>query len=485
MNSKKENWTFMWSSKVAMDVYYASSMTLKERPDLVPSASSFHFYDGEVITAYAPESLRAKFEKESKRYLDASFFARYRIKYLKERKNWWKWIRSIERKDYSEIPVSELINDQAQFTRYMCDSIAYFWTSRPEFTYATECELEQILRRYFPNSWPNIMSMLATSSILDDIQKEHLDFLKLVSARRNNREDSLKHLSTYPWLVVGQLDDTKALKFILRRFRKEKELYASESKRLKRSKRKLLGEQKLIFKKMKPRDQRRAKYLAYFLQTQSVERMNLKSYWAGSYWLARNMWKKTATMLRLPVDDVVELISPPEIGLLLKGTYKGSAKSIIRDRRKSFALDSENGKLRILNSHKAQKLFKERIKPATPTKTIMGQTASLGFYRGKVRKAIAGDLDMLQKSIRDFKKGEVLVTTMTQPNMMVIARKAGAIITDEGGITSHAAIISRELKVPCIVGCLHAMQVLSDGNLVEVDANRGVVKILERNRVKS
>lgn len=480
MSQKKENWIFMWSSKVAMDVYYASSMTLKERPDLIPSASSFHFYDGKVITAYAPESLRERFKKESRKYLNPSFFARYRTKYLKERESWWKWIRDIGRKDYSRVSVSELIKDQTQFTRFMCDSIAYFWTSRPEFTYATERELEQVLRRYFPNFWPTVVSTLATSPILDDIQKEHLDFLKLASTRKNNRKAFLKHLSKYPWLVVGQLNDNRALAFISKRFRKERGSYLNEFRRLKQEKKKLIQEQKRIFGKMRPRDGKRAYYLSRFLQTQSVERMNVKSYWAGSYWLVRNMWKKTAAALDLPVDDIVELVSPPEISLLLKGTYKGNIRSLIKDRRKSFSLDSEKGKLRILNSRVAQGLFRKRIRPITKTDSILGQTASLGFYRGKVRKVIAGDLDMLEKSIENFKKGEVLVTTMTQPNMMAIARKAGAIITDEGGITSHASIISRELKIPCIVGCLHAMQVLKDGDLVEVDANKGIVKILKR-----
>jgi pyruvate,water dikinase len=59
-------------------------------------------------------------------------------------------------------------------------------------------------------------------------------------------------------------------------------------------------------------------------------------------------------------------------------------------------------------------------------------------------------------------------------------KKAAAIITDEGGINSHAAIISRELKKPCIIGTKIATQVLKDGDFVEIDANRGVVKILKR-----
>lgn len=61
-------------------------------------------------------------------------------------------------------------------------------------------------------------------------------------------------------------------------------------------------------------------------------------------------------------------------------------------------------------------------------------------------------------------------------------KKAVAIITDAGGITCHAAIISRELRIPCVIGTQIASRVLKDGDLVEVDANRGVVEILTRNK---
>ncbi|MFA5184745.1 MAG: PEP-utilizing enzyme, partial [Patescibacteria group bacterium] len=77
-------------------------------------------------------------------------------------------------------------------------------------------------------------------------------------------------------------------------------------------------------------------------------------------------------------------------------------------------------------------------------------------------------------------KGDVLVATMTQPNIISIINKASAIITDQGGIISHAAIISREMKIPCIVGAKVATQVLRNGDLVEVDANKGMVRILKR-----
>lgn len=78
-----------------------------------------------------------------------------------------------------------------------------------------------------------------------------------------------------------------------------------------------------------------------------------------------------------------------------------------------------------------------------------------------------------------FKEGDILVAKAAMPDYVPAIRKAGAIITDLGGLTSHAAIFSRELKVPCIIGTKIATKVLKDGDLVEMDVGKGVVKKLE------
>ena len=67
---------------------------------------------------------------------------------------------------------------------------------------------------------------------------------------------------------------------------------------------------------------------------------------------------------------------------------------------------------------------------------------------------------------------------MTRPEFMPILNKAAAIITDEGGLTCHAAIVSRELDIPCIVGTKVATQILKDSDRVEVDSERGIVRKL-------
>lgn len=105
---------------------------------------------------------------------------------------------------------------------------------------------------------------------------------------------------------------------------------------------------------------------------------------------------------------------------------------------------------------------------------IRGMTASMGKVTGKVK--VCTTLELL----KDFSEGEVLVAHMTRPEYTQAMKKAAAIITDEGGITCHAAIVSREMHKPCIIGTKIATKVLHDGDLVEVDADKGIVRILKK-----
>ncbi|HLD06201.1 MAG TPA: PEP-utilizing enzyme [Candidatus Nanoarchaeia archaeon] len=105
---------------------------------------------------------------------------------------------------------------------------------------------------------------------------------------------------------------------------------------------------------------------------------------------------------------------------------------------------------------------------------LSGQCACPGVASGYVRVV----RNALQ--IKDYKSGSILVTGMTSPDFVPLMKKSAAIITELGGITCHAAIVARELGKPCILGTRIAMRVLRDGDLVEVDADKGVVKIIKR-----
>ncbi len=110
-------------------------------------------------------------------------------------------------------------------------------------------------------------------------------------------------------------------------------------------------------------------------------------------------------------------------------------------------------------------------------KNITVITGSIG-YKG----IIQGEVALIDgiKDLHKVKNGNILVTQMTNPDYLPVMQKAAAFITDEGGMLCHAAIVSRELKIPCIIGTKIATQVLKDGDLVEVDANNGKIKILKK-----
>lgn len=103
-------------------------------------------------------------------------------------------------------------------------------------------------------------------------------------------------------------------------------------------------------------------------------------------------------------------------------------------------------------------------------KFLTGQTAFTGKVRGRVQ------LVLKKSQVSKFTAGRILVSAMTMPDYLPAMRKAAAFVTDEGGITSHAAIVAREFKKPCIVGTKIATKVFKDGDLVEVDANKGIVR---------
>ena len=108
------------------------------------------------------------------------------------------------------------------------------------------------------------------------------------------------------------------------------------------------------------------------------------------------------------------------------------------------------------------------------TNEIKGDVAEKGIAKGYVRRVMG------HKQISEMREGEILVSPMTIPDFLPAMKKAAAIVTDEGGIICHAAIIARELKKPCIVGTKVATQLLKNGDKVEVDANQGIVRVLKR-----
>ena len=152
-------------------------------------------------------------------------------------------------------------------------------------------------------------------------------------------------------------------------------------------------------------------------------------------------------------------------------------KKKVQARRQGWAILMWGGKIRTITGVKQIVQTMEQFRIVAPrqdqTKVIKGRIASRGKALGKAKIVLT--LDDLVK----VRKGDILVAKMTTPDFVIAMRRCAGIVTDEGGATCHAAIVSRELGVPCVVATGRATQLLKDNDLVEVDASRGEVRIVE------
>jgi phosphoenolpyruvate synthase/pyruvate phosphate dikinase len=174
--------------------------------------------------------------------------------------------------------------------------------------------------------------------------------------------------------------------------------------------------------------------------------------------------------------DLIWYVLPEEVALLEQGLSESKKQEILK--RKTDGWFFLNGTFYI-GKDTLPKVLSEKglvLESDQPenTNTLTGATAYKGKVQGKVKVIVS------KKDLADFKEGEVLVTAMTNPDFISAMKQASAVVTDEGGMTCHASIVARELKIPCIVGTKSGTKVLKDGDLVEVDADSGVVRVLEK-----
>lgn len=159
------------------------------------------------------------------------------------------------------------------------------------------------------------------------------------------------------------------------------------------------------------------------------------------------------------------------IALLEKDAYLD--QEILTARENNLFVAFEDGKRSIYSGNEAHELYDIVMKKNHPTK-LKGVVASRGGkekIRGIVNIVIRPDKN-------DFEEGKILVTSMTRIEFVPLMKKALAIITNEGGLACHAAIVSRELGIPAIIGTKSATKVLRNGDEIEMDMKTGEIKII-------
>ena len=161
---------------------------------------------------------------------------------------------------------------------------------------------------------------------------------------------------------------------------------------------------------------------------------------------------------------------------MIESLQKGTSNiEEINRRLKNCILISQNNSNKVLSGEEAQRYLQKNTtqEDIKHTNEIKGMCASPGSARGIVK------LIFSPRDIEKMNEGDILVAHATNPDIIPAMKKAAAIITNTGGITCHAAIVARELNIPCVIGTKIATEILKDGDLVEVDASCGIVKKIE------
>lgn len=188
----------------------------------------------------------------------------------------------------------------------------------------------------------------------------------------------------------------------------------------------------------------------------------------------RPLFVEMARRLGTSHQDLLYLVPPEMTELLVSG--KKADQALIDERKRARAVRLKDGEITWYAGEEAVRLAKELLPEevesgARPTE-IKGIVAYPGIYTGKA---------VVVKSIQDrdkFSKGDVFVVHDGSAEFNLFLQQAGAIVTNEGGMICHAAIVAREMKTPAIVGTRIATKVIRDGDMLEVDATKGIVRIL-------
>jgi len=282
-----------------------------------------------------------------------------------------------------------------------------------------------------------------------------------------------KHAKKFAWITYvysGPAATEKNFVEILRFYARKKINPVKKLKHLAEERKKILREREKYFQKMKlSAEEKKLVNLAAEIMHFKPRR---KDYQSISYWHLEFLQREIGWRTHLSLAQV-RSCTLPEIEKILQG--KKVDIHTINERIKFHIVVPSRRNIKVFAGDEARK-YKKNIKSeksiVKKDGKIQGQSAFPGKAKGVVRR-----IDMPEDMVK-MKERDILVSTATTPSIIPAIRKAAAIITDEGGLTCHAAIVSREFEIPCVTGTKFATKVLKDGDRVEVDANQGIINII-------
>jgi phosphoenolpyruvate synthase/pyruvate phosphate dikinase len=340
---------------------------------------------------------------------------------------------------------------------------------------------QELERRSEGQKFDDYFSRLSASDKLSLIQEEQLALLRLAIKIKSHKtrpglsEIWLKnHVALFAGLPVVN-DETKPwhYKYFSHRLKKLLKQPAADLRKqynsLRNYGKKIQTDKSALFRQLRAPVSIR-KYFDLIALSIWI-RLVSRNTFALSHYASRGLFKQIGKRLNMAAEEV-KWLTPVEVKTALLLNKFPRTKQIAA-RKATCVLLFKNGRAIMLEGAKAQKFMNNELgREVVPGKVgaITGMVAYPGTVKGKVKIILA------QKDINKMNNGNILVARMTTPEIIPAVKKAAAIVTDEGGITCHAAIISRELGIPCVVGTKIATKILKDDDTVIVYADQGLVK---------
>ncbi len=319
---------------------------------------------------------------------------------------------------------------------------------------------------------------LSRLNIVEYIKKRHKNLfiendINIIKSNLYNypelKEKINNHVEKYCWIPLNYEKDLWDIDFFIQLFQsylKDSYDYTLRINELTCHSKKILEEREKILATAETE----TKILAAVLEARTFVRLYRANIFSKAFYAAFPVLKEIGRRTYIPLT-LLKYFTPPEIVDALCNQKELSAKQATA-RKQAFVMLIRNDKFSQYEGGKAEAVIKREY----PEEKIESTTMLRGkcAYPGKV----IGNVKLIfdAREMNKINQGDILVCNATNPDLIIAMSKAAAIITEEGGITSHAAIVSREMKKPCIIGTKIATKVLKDGDRVEVDAEKGTVK---------
>jgi len=391
-----------------------------------------------------------------------------------------KKVNDFNRVNFSKFGSVELRRAFIKFLKAVDDSIPIIYAPLPIDNQLFEYTKKLLSRSYAGRVLENNFDIIITPVEPIPIVQLDIDLLKILKKKQKGellKNDLERIRKKYCWLSMRFVDNQPVTiedfyKYLLDLKRKNWNKQLLDYKKEFELRRKRFNKAILL---LKPEEKRFLKLVNQY----SALRHQRDTYRGSVYYYGHSLYREIKRRFKISTRELFTY-TVDETKKLIENGERLDRKEV-ESREKHFVYLLIRGKRRIFSQPKEIKeIIEDQLKEQkaiNQKEEINGQVACSGRVRGRVRII---HLNVLYEDLRRFKEGEIMVTASTKPEYVSGMKKAAAIITDEGGITCHAAIVSRELKIPCIIGTKIATKVLKDGQLVEVDANKGIVKIIRK-----